>query len=467
VLISEHEEHETRRIILLRLGRGRDPEVLLRGEETQRHLPRVRITRRQRIADQLTAAFKELYGMDAVSLSRLEGCPVQAGSVRVVYEIMEPSCPLAEAGGGNFWVRVDSLAKSELHDRNDLQAVSQAAAQSISVEAPSLGPFANLGWFHELEQWVQKEIRPHGLHLSGRFRQLNADRTFCLIRFETDGPAVWFKAVGAPNERECALTLALAHSFPRFLPQVIATRPDCNGWLAMEAEGAILHECSSVGSWETAARDLARLQIQSIDKCASLLDLGAHDLRISELAPVVEPFLRAMGEVMDRQTKIPPARLSREQLRTLSARVQSALRLLEETGVPTTLGHMDLNPGNIVCGANGCVFLDWVGAFVGHPWLALQYLLEHHKQSAGPNRVKEMRIVASYSGPWRALVPDCDVRRSCKLAPLVAVFAYAAESDLWKKPRRQVNDRAAGYLRSLTRRMEREAGALWEGTIHA
>jgi len=49
---------------------------------------------------------------------------------------------------------------------------------------------------------VQRAIEPYGLRLSGEFRQLNASPTFALLRLETTGQALWFKAVGEPNLRE-------------------------------------------------------------------------------------------------------------------------------------------------------------------------------------------------------------------------------------------------------------------------
>src|SRR5208337_1887108 len=342
----------------------------------------------------------------------------------------------------------------------------QAIAQSMAyAQDPPRGPFGRLGWFPDLKRWVQEEIATHGLHLNGRFRQLNASPSFSLIRFETDGPAVWFKAVGAPNQREYPVTLALARLFPRFLPQIIATRPEWNGWLALEAQGPLLYESSVPASWEAAAADLAELQIHSLGRSLHLLDPGARDLRAQALAEFVEPFFRAMGELMEGQTKMPPAALSREELRCLSARVLDALAVLEETGIPTTLGHLDINPGNIVCSPAGCVFLDWAEAFVGHPFLTFEYLLEHFRRAFGQDHSRETQLIARYSGPWRAFASQSEIRRALEVSPLVAVFAYATGNDRWKDPPELQETRAAGHLRSLTRRMECEARVFVERSM--
>jgi aminoglycoside phosphotransferase (APT) family kinase protein len=202
------------------------------------------------------------------------------------------------------------------------------------------------------------------------------------------------------------------------------------------------------------------LQIQSLGRSLHLLDPGARDLRAWALADFVEPFFQAMGEVMERQTKIPPAALSREELRSLSARVQDALTVLEETSIPNTFGHLDLNPGNIICSPTGCVFLDWAEAFVGHPFFTFEYLLEHFRRTFGHDHLQETQLVARYTSGWRAFVSESDIRRALEVAPLVAVFACAVGNDVWTNPRKLEDPHSAGYLRSLTRRMQREARAL-------
>ena len=118
----------------------------------------------------------------------------------------------------------------------------------------------------ELRHWTAHVIRPLGLELTGPLRQYNASPSFSLIRFETNGPAVWFKAVGEPNLREFPITLKLAELFPRFMPEVLGTKPEWNGWLSREVDGQNLGETKDIALWEQAATDLARLQIQSISR---------------------------------------------------------------------------------------------------------------------------------------------------------------------------------------------------------
>jgi hypothetical protein len=463
VRMEPHDERETRRIILLR---GKTPEVLLGMEGRHRTLPQIKIPRWQRAAENLTATLRETWGIDAVLVSSLEASAAESSSLQICYEIMEPCGPDAELPHGKKWLAIDCLVKNSFRDHGDFHALRKAITQSIAyAQGTSRGPFGKLGWFPDLAQWVQEEIGGLGLRLTGKFRQLNACPTFSLIRFETDGPAFWFKAVGAPNEREYPLTIALSRSFCRFLPEIIAIRPECNGWLAREADGPLLHECSDLAPWEAAASDLAELQIQSLGRSLYLLDAGARDLRGWPLAGLVQPFFQTMSELMERQTKMPPTPLSREEMQSLSAQVQDALTVLEETGIPTTLGHLDMNPGNVICSPSGCVFLDWAETFVGHPFLTFEFLLEHFRRAFGQGHPQETQLVARYSFPWRVFFSERDIRRALDVAPLLAVFACAAGNDLWTNRKKLEEPRTAGYLRSLSRRMERESRALAERRV--
>jgi aminoglycoside phosphotransferase (APT) family kinase protein len=126
-------------------------------------------------------------------------------------------------------------------------------------------------------------------------------------------------------------------------------------------------------------------------------------------------------------------------------------------GLTEVLGHSDLNPGNIVVAADRCVFLDWAEAHVGQPFLSFEYLLEHLRRTVGTDAALESQFVSSFTAPWRQLFSDEIIAETLALAPLTAVFAYAVGNGTWKDQLRLEDPKVAGYLRSLTRRMNSEA----------
>jgi hypothetical protein len=456
LLVDPHEIPDTRRIVILR---GKNPEVLLCSDGNHHVLPELEVPRRQRIVGHLTAGLSTTYGVNGIWLSSFEAPSMESGPRKTRYEVMEHCGSNDEPPGNKIWVELGRLVEGGFRDPCDFRALHRAIADiRRDTDGPLSGPFTRLGWFYEFKRWVEEKIRPHGLHLTGKFRQFNASPQFNLLRFETDGPAVWFKAAGPPNQREFPLTLALAHLFPRFVPKLIAVHHQWNGWLAQEALGHTLHESSEMASWETAARDLANLQICSLGRGLHILEAGAYDLRSAVLASRVEPFFQTMGQLMDTQTKTTPAALSADELHSLSVQVRDAIAILGE--VPTTLGHLDINPGNIVCSPTGSVFLDWAEAFVGHPFMTFQYLLEHFRRAFGEHDPRETQLVARYCSPWRNFISEDAIRRALEIAPLIAVFSFATGNDLWTDSQKLQEPDVAAYLRSLARRMNREIHAL-------
>jgi len=126
----------------------------------------------------------------------------------------------------------------------DYAAVVQSVVECLAhVGGEAPGPFARIGWLTQLREWVEEVVTPLGLHLSRRFCQLNAAPRFSLIRLETNGPAIWFKAVGEPNLREFPSYAHAGRTFPE-VPSAdfgFALRV-WNGWLAQEVEGTNLAE---------------------------------------------------------------------------------------------------------------------------------------------------------------------------------------------------------------------------------
>src|SRR6185437_13505342 len=96
-----------------------------------------------------------------------------------------------------------------------------------------------------------------------------------------------------------------------------------------------------------------------------LLNSGARDLRLSALSELVRPFFAVAGQLMNQQITAIPAPIRSDEIFCLQLQVQNALHRLSAFEIPGTLGHLDLNPGNIVVSVSGCKFLDWAEAYVG------------------------------------------------------------------------------------------------------
>jgi hypothetical protein len=442
--------------------------VLVVSDEARLRLPTLPVPKYRRIAEHLTASLESEWAQRAICLFRLDWSP-PAGGVR--YFVMQSSEPNLPCAPRSHWVAVSSLDERQFHETSDYTAIAESLRECGDyAEGRKPGVFARLGSFSEIDEWVREAAAPEGLTLSGRFSQFNAGPAFSLVRFETCGPALWFKAVGEPNLREFSITRALASSFPAFLPAILAFRDEWKAWIGVEAEGEHPDRNSLLHVWVTVAARLADLQISSMGRTLHLADVGCHDARIFALSDLVKAFLEAMAELMDQQTKPTPKPLRRDELNALGGQVHDLLSDAAELEVPNTVGHLDFSPGNIVVSPDRCVFLDWAEGCIGHPFITFEYLLEHFRRCQGIDHSAESVMTKTYLDAWRPFLSPEQSARAMILSPVLAVFAYAVSSGAWRHPT-SLHPDTARHLRSLTRRLKNEvdrcvAGHKFTGRRH-
>jgi len=178
----------------------------------------------------------------------------------------------------------------------------------------------------------------------------------------------------------------------------------------------------------------------------------------------IDPFLARMAEFMAGQEKRSPAPLANSELLSLGEGLKEACSLLQSFGLPDTLGHMDFNPGNILLSPDHCVFLDWAEGCVTNPVITFEYLRRHMERGGVEEPAADSRLSAAYLRPWAAFFSPDDLRRALAAAPPVAVFVHAIAGDTWRTLDPVSNPALAGYFRSLTRRMYRDAVRAAEGS---
>jgi hypothetical protein len=427
--------------------------ILLEPHGREYRLPTIEIPKFSRPAHEATCLLRNSWGMCSVFLFAgvLEEIPNAS-----YFAVLESKDGFRSCPRGMEWFTIHHVLSNLLlgQERRVVQSSYRKAVRQIPADSKQ--PFCRVGWLADLEDWVRKTLDPSGVQLKG-FEQLNGCETFSLIRFATTQRPVWFKAVGGPNLHEYGISLALARLLPDFVPAILATKPEWHGWLMADAGESALNETEDSSAWQAAVTALADLQIDSLAKTDDLLKAGCRDSRIATLLDLVDPFLDTLADLMNQQTKVPPAILSRQELTGLGATLKDALSCLSALPIPDALGHSDFNPGNIIVGPKGSVFIDWAEAHVSHPFLTCEYLISHLRKDF-PSLVRfEGAIKSSYSKRWHAISSPEHVSEAFLFSPLVAVFAYAAAGNVWRDTERLKVPQVPGYLRSLTRRMKQEA----------
>ena len=220
-----------------------------------------------------------------------------------------------------------------------------------------------------------------------------------------DGPVAWLKQVPEMFAHEPAV-LALVDGFaPGLVPTVLRAAAPGRMLLAHvpgeDRYGAGPGFCADV------ARDWHPVQVHFAARIDELLKAGVPDRRFDadRFARVAEPFLDGidgLGELVDEL----PGRFA----------------AIEECGLPDTLVHGDLHPGNVRADGDTRVIVDWGDATVAHPAYDILRLTEGLDEPG--------EVLAEWARRWRSDLPGCAPERAADLLrPVAELRAAAAYAD--------------------------------------
>src|SRR6266852_5783648 len=418
---SPHDPGDTYRLIVTR--RNAFSEILLSQDGSGWALPRVAIRPRQRVADQLVSEVSREWGLETYCLFVPHGQTSGRNGEGTKCAFMDSVRHNDKAPAGTYWMSPSAAA--DWSNAVEAAAIRESLDDLDSyVRGEKTGPFARPGWLRELFRWTEEQVAPLGLRLTGGFRQWNASPTFSLVRLETNDGALWFKATGELNSHEMPVSLLLARLFPSHVPRILGIHRSWNGWLSAEVAGTALDDISDCSTWERVAGELAELQIASIGRSRELLEGKCKDFRVAEIVKFIDPFLSRMADFMAAQEKTSPAPLAKSELASLGEWLKESCSLLQSFGLPDTLGHIDLNPGNILVSHDRCVFLDWAEGCVTNPLITFEYLRRHMERGDVQEPAADSRLSAAYLRPWAAFFSPDDLRRALAVTAPVAVFVH-------------------------------------------
>jgi hypothetical protein len=305
-------------------------------------LPRESIMAYTRVAEALNDAIEQRYGLCTIQLAFLPRAEGQ--SYCAVHEIIASRESLP---GSLSLTALGEIAPSEFsgEDRAIVLAIMKG-------EASGLGSFARLGWIHDLLAKVGS-YRDRGSMPA--IRQVNQGIDFCLLSLSDAAVRkVWFKAVGEPNTREYALTVELARRFPAYLPKILATIPDWNGWVMEDVKGVPLNESDSIYQCEQALTALAVMQKEMATDVASLSALGAKDWTCARIACLSEPFFAESQRAMQAQISTKSRPLRSSELHQLKKNIESALHEFMNAGVPYRIRSKPTSAQHLITMSKHC-----------------------------------------------------------------------------------------------------------------
>jgi hypothetical protein len=277
----------------------------------------------------------------------------------------------------------------------------QRASESHPLRMPWAvpgGPAAQLAW-------AEQELEGLGIHLSAPPVQVRTWHLSSIWRLPTTSGTVWLKAVPWFFAHEAVVIERLAGLR---VPSVLAHADGI--CLLASIDGDDLHE---PGDDQALAMIDAMVDIQRGPGAdiRALLDLGLPDWRIPALTEPAAHALEARAADLDVT--------ARRVLEALIAGFEVRQRQLVECGIPDSLVHGDLHPGNVRGRGVDITILDWGDSGIGHPLLDVAAFTE--RMPAAQRALAERHWMKR----WQHEMPGSDPTRAEALVAPVAALRQA------------------------------------------
>ncbi|MEV0719360.1 aminoglycoside phosphotransferase family protein [Asanoa sp. NPDC050611] len=213
----------------------------------------------------------------------------------------------------------------------------------------------------------------------------------------------WLKQVPPFFAHEGAVLRWLAGAAPGRAPRLIAAGPEGRLLLA-HVPGTDWYEADLAGRHRIGVTAHG-IQLAARDHLDALAAAGVPDRRGQRLADWIRATLAPHRPTVD------------EVLPDLDERLAAAAAC----GLPDTLVHGDLHPGNTrVAGDDDPVVIDWGDAYLGNPVFDILRLSETVTDEAAAG------LRNAWAARWRAAVPGCDPETAVAVLAPVAALRSAA-----------------------------------------
>jgi aminoglycoside phosphotransferase (APT) family kinase protein len=306
------------------------------------------------------------------------------------------------------WTALDAVAEPDPAVRTTLRSI--AAEVEGTLAPPARRPdWFRVSWYAEVDAWIDAELAARGRTRTGPALPVKVWSLSAVLEVPCDPAPVWFKASCRHFHAEPALTRLVVDMLPEHAPPVIAVDEE-RGWLLMEEMAGADEEYEDApppGMGAAAGRIAATLQLRSLEHLEQIEAAGVPVRGLAETMHGFDEVLATSVELAElTQAELDAARAVRDD-------VHSVVAELASLGLPDTLVHGDLHPGNIAHDGNELVLYDWSDAAVSHPLLDLVHVTERLPD----DEAAEAR--SAYAEVWRTAYPDLDLDRALVLAEQV------------------------------------------------
>ena len=314
-----------------------------------------------------------------------------------------------------FWqplekVLEDSGMPSVLH--NGLIRWQQEQASGVIPERRA--PWAIPGWHREAEHWIANQVSRLGRGPIQTIEPVKSWSISCVLKVTSAMGILYFKASrDLPLfVNEGTFLARLVGLYPDQAPVPVALAPE-QGWMLLEDFGAPLGREASIDQQAQLMREFARLQIDSSQNIAALLEAGCKDRRLAALPSLIDPLFRdelVVSFLTDEE---------REKLKVEVPQLRAMVDELIALPIPAALLHGDLHAGNVVLRNNSFLYFDWTDAAISHPYFDMIHIFLEEDD------VKRTALQETYLSVWEEHYSKADVHRAWALAGALYALYHA------------------------------------------
>jgi hypothetical protein len=268
---------------------------------------------------------------------------------------------------------------------------------------PLRHPYAEPGGPARTLRWAESVLDAGGLGPITATHQLRTWNLSAIWRLDTSSTPYWVKQVPPFLAHEAAVLTWIHARAPHLVPPLLGA---ADGRMVLGHVPGEDRYGGGLAVREAIDAALHPVQVAASAHVDELLALGVPDGRTPALVSRIADTVAHYGDD--------------PRLRDLVAILPARLAEVARCGVPDTLVHGDLHPGNTRSESDAApVIVDWGDSFVGHPGFDVLRLAE----ALGPADADA--LVRGWADRWRARRPGCEPERAVELLRPVAALRNA------------------------------------------
>ncbi|MEV5629331.1 phosphotransferase family protein [Micromonospora tulbaghiae] len=320
-----------------------------------------------------------------------------------VLRLLDADSPGPPGGHVRYLAQVVAARVAPLEPAVDALGVPLEPVAVDLAPHPLRQPWAEAGGPADSVAWATGELRRLGRRVTAVAQQRTWNLS-AIWRLDTERGPTWLKQL-PPFARHEPTVLAFPGGTNSLIDGPVVLAADGEGrMLLADVPGADRYGAGARERAAVAAEHHA-VQLRACGVVGELVAAGVPDLRGAGLAGWIRE--RLAGHDVSAAAGL---------LDGLDHR----LRQVGDCGLPDTLVHGDLHPGNVRGDDGHRTVIDWADSFVGHPAFDILRLTEDVDADAAA------RLIDAWARRWRTDVPGSDPHRAVDLLRPVAPLRQAA-----------------------------------------